>query len=89
MLLARLGENVGVDLWDYKTADGRSIRKALDFLMPFALGQKWTYQQLGEWPPQQLYPLIRRAGEHYNDSAFRSVLAKVPPVSEEDMSNLL
>jgi hypothetical protein len=55
MLLARLGENVGVDLWTYETADGRGIRKALDFLVPFALGQKWTYQQLGEWPPQQLF----------------------------------
>ncbi|HEY5404972.1 MAG TPA: alginate lyase family protein, partial [Pyrinomonadaceae bacterium] len=89
MLLARLGENVGVDLWTYKTADGRSIRKALDFLIPFALGQKWTYQQLGEWPPQQLYPLIRRASEHYKDSVLDSALAKIAAVSAEDRSNLL
>ena len=46
----------------YETADGRSIRKALDFLAPFAVGEeKWTYQQLGNWPPQMLFPLIRRA----------------------------
>ena len=89
MLLARLGENVGVDLWTYKTADGRSIRKALDFLIPFALGQKWTYQQLGEWPPQQLYPLIRRASEHYKDTVLESALAKFAAVSAEDRSNLL
>ncbi|HEV8428435.1 MAG TPA: alginate lyase family protein [Pyrinomonadaceae bacterium] len=66
MLLARLGENVGVDLWTYETRDGRSIRKALEFLEPFASGEKkWSYQQLGEWPPQMLFPLIRRAENHF------------------------
>jgi alginate lyase len=62
MLLARLGENVGIDLWNYETRDGRSIRKALEFLKPFASGEKkWPYQQLGEWQPQILSPLISRA----------------------------
>ena len=89
MLLARLGENLNVDLWSYQTSDGRSIRKALDFLVPFALGEKWTYQQLGEWPPQQLFPLIRRAAAHYADQEFRSVVSKVPAVNQEDRINLL
>ncbi len=66
MTLARLGENVNVDLWDYETRDGRSIHKALEFLKPFASGEKkWTYQQLGAWPPQTLLPLTSRAESHY------------------------
>jgi len=66
MTLARLGENVGPDLWHYETNDGRSISKALEFLKPFASGEKkWTYQQLGEWPPQILFPLTHRAEPHY------------------------
>ena len=89
MLLARLGENVGVDLWNYQTNDGRSIRKALDFLVPFALGQKWTFQQLGEWPPQQLFPLIRRATTRYSDAEIKSVLERLPPVNGSDRSKLL
>jgi hypothetical protein len=89
MLLARLGENVGVDLWHYKTADGRSIRKALDYLVPFAFSEKWTYQQLGEWPPQQLFPLIRRGAGRYTDADFQKVLAKVPQLDKADRSNLL
>ena len=85
MQLARLGERLDVDLWNYETADGRSIRKALDFLVPFALGEKkWTYQQLGAWPPQMLFPLIRRAASHYGDARF----AKVPALSVDDRSNL-
>jgi len=90
MLLARLGESVGVDLWDYRTTDGRSIRKALDFLIPFAVaGKKWSYQQLGEWPPQMLFPLMRRAAVKYNDPQFQALLAKVPSVDAADRSNLI
>jgi hypothetical protein len=40
MQLATLGERVGVDLWNFQTADGRSIRKALDFLVPIAIGER-------------------------------------------------
>ena len=89
MLLARLGENVGVDLWHFETSDGRSIRKALDFLVPFAFGQKWPYQQLGEWPPQQLFPLIRRAAPKYNDPALKAIADKLPVVNVSDRSRLL
>ena len=89
MLLAQFGDKLGVDLWNYQTRDGRSIRKALDFLAPFATGQsKWTYQQLGEWPPQMLFPLIRRAAAHYNDEKFRTLLSKVPAVNPDDRTNL-
>jgi hypothetical protein len=78
MLLAELGERVGIDLWHYETRDGRSIRKALDFLAPFAFGEKkWTYQQLGDWPPQMLFPLIRRASTHYKDAKFAAILARL------------
>lgn len=79
MQLARLGENVGVDLWHFSTSDGRSIRKALDFLVPFALGdKKWNHQQLGQWQPQMLFPLIRRTATRYNDPQIQSLLKRLP-----------
>jgi hypothetical protein len=90
MQLARLGESVGVDLWNYKTADGRSIRGALDYLVPFAFGEgKWPHQQLGEWPPQMLFPLVRRAAARYGDQRYHSLVAKMPSVDAADRGNLL
>jgi len=90
MQLARLGENVNVDLWSYQTTEGRSIKRALDFLLPFALGeQKWTYQQLGDWPPQMLFPLLRQAATKYKDSKYQALIAKIPSVGADDRSNLL
>jgi len=90
MLLATLGESVGVDLWNYETADGRSIRKALDFLTPIAFDeQKWQYQELGGLQPQTLFPLIRRAATMYHDQRYQALSAKIPDVDLADRSRLL
>ena len=88
-LLATLGERVGVDLWNYRTADGRSIRLALDYLVPFAFDEKrWPDQQLGEWQPQLLFPLIRRSAGRYLDRQYQALSKKVPQVDASDRSNL-
>jgi Alginate lyase len=90
MLLARLGEHAGVDLWNFQTADGRGIRRALDYLIPFALGEsKWDHQQLGEWQPQTLYPLLRRAALHYPEAQYRALLSKLPQIDASDRSQFL
>ncbi|HBE42366.1 MAG TPA: hypothetical protein DDW27_14405 [Bacteroidales bacterium] len=45
--LANMAQIVNVDLWDFKTPDGRGIRTALDFLLPYATGEKkWEYHQI-------------------------------------------
>src|SRR6185436_5356706 len=88
-LLATLGERVGVDLWNYRTSDGRSIRRALDYLVPFAFGEKeWPDQQIGEWQPQLLFPLIRRSAGRYLDRQYQALSKKVPQVDASDRSNL-
>ena len=90
MLLARLAENIEVDLWNYQTRDGRSIRRALEYLYPFAVGdQKWTYQQLGGFDGKSLFPLLRRASVHYQDEKFKAVHSKVPKLDPSDRERLL
>src|SRR5437879_5530312 len=62
--LGLLGENMGVDLWNFRTADGRSIRQAQDYLVPFATGeQKWPYQQIIEFKAAEISPALAVAAE--------------------------
>jgi hypothetical protein len=76
--LARMADGFGIDLWGYRTADGRSIRQALDFMVPFAAGQReWKYEQLGGVRPAVLHGVLRRAAVGWKSSAYRELAAKI------------
>lgn len=71
--LALLGEQAGLDLWTYQTADGRSLRKALDFLVPYVAGEKkWPYQQIAEYRDREISPVLILAAVKYNSRATGS-----------------
>lgn len=77
--LATLGDQVGVDLWNYQTTDGRSIRKALDWLVPYATGeQKWEQKQITPLRHNLIAPLLRRAAIAYKDDRYEQLLKKLP-----------
>jgi len=89
MSLARLGEHVGVDLWQFETPDGRSLRKALDYLSRFAFGgEKWPHQQIGGWSPDGLYPLVRTAAVKMPGPRDADRLAKMPSLDQAARSRL-
>ena len=47
--VAEMGMPSGVDLWNYSSKDGSSMRRAFEFLRPFAEGKKkWTHKQITE-----------------------------------------
>jgi hypothetical protein len=87
---ASITDKLGMDLWHYETQDKRSIRKALDWLLPFATGaKKWSYQQISTWQPEKLAPLLRRAALQYREMAYENALSKLPGVTADQRFNLL
>lgn len=80
---ASLGERVGVDLWNFATPDGRTIRKALDFLIPHAQGKEpWPWQTITGFHGENLAPLLRRAALAYNDPTYEEAIAQLPGSAE-------
>jgi Alginate lyase len=75
---ASIADPFGIDLWSYKSRDKRGIRRALDRLLPFAIGEKkWSYQQVLGWQPEKLAPLLRRAALHYREMSYENALSKL------------
>ncbi len=78
--LATMAEKLEIDLWHYESPDGRSIRKALDFLAPYADDKnKWPYKQITLSKPASLFSLLRRASIAYNDDGYEAIIRKIPP----------
>jgi hypothetical protein len=78
MDLATLGTRVDVDLWNYRTADGRSIRRALDFLVPYAAGERtWAFDQITPFSASTMHPILRRAAAAWKEPAYRALADRV------------
>ena len=76
--VAALGDRLGVDLWNYQTADGRSLRNGVDYLVPFATGEKpWTYQQITPFHASELHPVLRLAAVGWKDTKYRAIAQQI------------
>ncbi|MEN8786533.1 MAG: alginate lyase family protein [Wenyingzhuangia sp.] len=83
MELATLGKWVEVDLWAYETEDGRSIRKALEFLRPYVEKVPegwpphfWPYKQIVPFLPEILAPAFRMASVGYQDKEYETIISQ-------------
>lgn len=89
-LLALMGDRLGVDLWNYQTEDGRSIRKALDWMIPYINGEK-TMKGLDAVPynPDETAFLLRTAAIKYGDRRYEDLLRNLNHApGKEAMSQL-
>ncbi len=78
--LARLGEHVGADLWNYEAPNGGSIRAALDYILRHAqsLPESWPRRQLTRFEPDLLAQALRLALHVWpEETRYREALTRV------------
>lgn len=77
MAAAEVGRKVGIDLDHYRTGDGRSLRRALDFVAPFADPRKrWPGKQIADDASarRELAALLRRGAIVYGEKGYDRLL---------------
>jgi alginate lyase len=69
--LAKIGDLVGIDLWNFKTSNGASLQKALDYLLPYLLSNTtspYVQKAPSDWGLSNAATLLREASIHYPDN---------------------
>jgi hypothetical protein len=90
MCAAALGDRVGVDLWSFETPDGRSLRRALDYLLPYAdPSTKWPHAQITPAPWSTFARLLQIASVRFGDPRYAEAAKRLPPEARDDTENLL
>jgi hypothetical protein len=78
-----------VTLWEFRTEDKRSIRAALDFLLPYAIGAKqWDHQQIGGFHGDALLHVLERADAQYDDPRYSAAIEQLGK-GRDDLETLL
>ena len=70
--LASIGQNLGMDLWNYKSTHGAGLQKALDYLLSYTdpiKARKWPYQQVTPFKRTSFAHLLCQAIMHYPKSS--------------------
>ena len=78
--LATVAENAGIDLWNYKTADNRSIRGAVNYAVPY-LNETKTWEWREKFVPKELYEIFRITSLKYpelGDVLNKRIVPKLP-----------
>jgi len=71
MRMAWIGERFGIDLWSFRSTDGRGIQAALEYLIPSGVdGKKWNYPQIARMETERLFPVLRIAARKCNDQRY-------------------
>lgn len=88
--VATLAKKTGIDLWNYKTPQGVSLRTAFDWLLPYALGEKkWEYQQISKYNRTEVYPLLLQAYNQFKDQKYLDLASELYRENTNLMADLL
>ncbi len=65
--LAAMAENANIDLWNYTDPEGKSIKKAYLWMLPYAEGKPWEYPQIKPINKSIFIAMTRIAARKYPD----------------------
>ncbi|WP_016956490.1 alginate lyase family protein [Catenovulum agarivorans] len=85
---ARVGDHLGMDMWNYQAANGASIKQMIDFILP-SIKQQGYWQNVKDKKMRmgRLFYFLQYAHIKYGDVKYQQAISDLMPlVAEEDRS---
>jgi hypothetical protein len=90
MTIARLAENLGVDLWNYQTENEKSIKSALDWMIPYYTNEKkWSHQQIKKVEFDVASNILTFASLGYKTNHYNKILQSLFFLRNGNSSDIL
>lgn len=90
IILARVGDKVGVNLWDHEGKEGQSLKKGIDFVNDYLLGKtSWNYKNITKEENEGFIPYLALAYNHYNDVNYKKIIERYEDELNEQQKIIL
>lgn len=91
-VLADCANVIGEDLWNYQTADGRGIKTAIDFILPYIVREKeWTLPNISDDDDDtrtNAIVFIRPAAKAYKTKELQKVEKYITSISSNESEKI-
>ncbi|WP_370088003.1 alginate lyase family protein [Ekhidna sp.] len=87
IMLAQIGDRLGIDLWQYKSVSGKSLPLAVGYLTPVIDGKEWIHPSKEDNKIVHLIPILYDFHAHFKDENYEQLLEEaLTQLSTQDVS---
>ncbi len=73
-----MAQKIGVDVWGYRSQKGRSMKMAVDYVLPYYEDpQKWPHKQIKPFVTSRGAIILFHAGRRFDDATYSDMALKI------------
>ncbi len=73
-LIAKLAENSNVSLWNQQISEGKNMKNALDWIVPYLKNEKkWEYEQIQKIGYEETIKILKLAAKKYSNPEYENL----------------
>ena len=77
-LIAKLAENNNVSLWNQQISEGKNIKNALEWIVPYLKNEKiWEYEQIQKISFGETIKILKLAAKKYSNPEYEALAKKI------------
>ncbi len=89
-LVAKLAENLNISLWNHQISEGKNLKNALEFIMPYLKKEKvWEYEQIQKISYGETIKILKFASLKYNNPEYEEIAKKIDLKTYQSELNVL